>query len=107
MPDFLLKHQRNLEYVSFAYNQLQLISMHLFSKSNRVKYLDLTSNFIQGSIDSVHIHFYIIDSNTPSLYLEFNTKVLYWQKIRISYPIFRKHIGFLFLDQGGYKLGMS
>ena len=104
MPDFLLKNQRNLEYVSFAHNQLQLISMHLFSKSNRVKYLDLTSNFIQGSIDSVHIHFYIIDSNTPSLYLEFNTKVLYWQKIR-KMLVYRT--GILFLDQGGYKLGMS
>ena len=43
-----LLYHRNLEYVSFAYNQLQLISMHLFATKNLVKYFDLTSNFIQG-----------------------------------------------------------
>ena len=37
-----------LEYVSFAYNQIQLVSMHLFPSINRIRFLDFTSNFIMG-----------------------------------------------------------
>ena len=48
LSDYLLSEQRKLEYVSFAYNQLQLISKDLFPSINRIRFLDFTSNFIMA-----------------------------------------------------------